>query len=493
MASSTNNLALYTIKLLLSNWEDLINKFDILPTEGLDQEEVNIRDSKTITIVQPTNYNFKIKLITLNDNKEYTKTTTLPYRTPFICKIVGDNPAGMYLNTDAGVVTDNITIRAYNPDDIDKTCVVILLQDSPYQTIYANFNGKGFTNTNSTFVTRGDSATFTVISNDERKYEVGRLNMTSLDNIQKNINYVYATAAKLRDDWDSNSVLVSIQQTPHQVVEVWLNGVKHIADFIAKKGDDISVTVRPEDGYTAGTANYSSLTLSTDVVIYATSAQVIYKPPEKKKYSIVINNPSPKNQTIYININGKRYSSTVNNLDEGTAWTATIEPVSDDYLEGILTNVGGILNGNTTVSASAAKYRRYSFNIGIGSLTRTKTGWSAPIYGYENWSWAYSSSGVFNHLQKQYTGSITPQQLLDGVETNSTGSTFALFFNGDQSQCTAFDYRIYFKDGSAYTERGCTRIATSTSDWVCKDASITKAVFQKFQIYMNQNCTLKIF
>ena len=78
---------------------------------------------------------------------------------------------------------------------------------------------------------------------------------------------------------------VYIIQSDNQVITATYNGKSYTSTFSASEGDRITFSIKPVEGYTAGTLNYTLISnLNSDVTVKATSAtpigQIEYAVPE---------------------------------------------------------------------------------------------------------------------------------------------------------------------------------------------------------------------
>lgn len=95
--------------------------------------------------------------------------------------------------------------------------------------------------------------------------------------------------------------------------------------------------------YNPGTLNITSGTVTGDVTVQASDAQI-------KRYTITIQQSA--NQTIHVYANGGDYTSSVT-LNHGTTWTASVI-ANSGYKAGTLNISSGTLTGNITINATAA-------------------------------------------------------------------------------------------------------------------------------------------
>ena len=86
--------------------------------------------------------------------------------------------------------------------------------------------------------------------------------------------------------------LITIQQSANQIIKVICDGVTYTSNFTADHGDTFTATVTPNEGYTAGTLNMSSGTITETLTISATAAVII-------KHTISVT--QPENGQITVN------------------------------------------------------------------------------------------------------------------------------------------------------------------------------------------------
>lgn len=249
---SMNVIKLYTLD---SDWERLIHQMDIVPPTRKTTAELN---KYTITINQPSASDAVITVKTIPDGIVYTNTFIITEGTAYTVYIVGANASNLRLSSSAGIANNNTTISAFDPtNDISKRCAIIIIQDfEGKQTIVGNINNGGFEQTKPIFVSPGSTAEFALVNEFERKWDLGKLNITSINPVVKNINYVYATPPKIKDGFDPTIAIITIVQNKNQVIHVYTeeNGktVDHTSTFTCKIGTTYTAQSIPSMWWTAG-------------------------------------------------------------------------------------------------------------------------------------------------------------------------------------------------------------------------------------------------
>ena len=331
-----------------SKWEKIIHQLDILYNEGRIDEEYNKKHPKKFNITQPGE-SPQVVVLTM-DGKEHTESFSAPLYTPFLVVLKGNNPKHLVPNTEGGILANDIDIMAVTPDAIANLCAVILLQDSDKQVIWANHNDAGYNNKESFFVKRGDNCTFMVIANNPQIYEPGRLNVTELNNIEKNINYVYATAVIPKSSEQQNKIFINIIQSIHQTITVTTeDGVAHTEAFLCDIGTKYTAKIEVEsDWYVAGQLNIP-LTgeFKTNTIVRAT-------PFVWNKFNVhIIQKP---NQVLTVNIDNQTITNTRDIVVlVNTSWNASVK-ANEGYIAGsIIPGNSGVIVKETTITVSSAK------------------------------------------------------------------------------------------------------------------------------------------
>ena len=331
-----------------SKWEKIIHQLDILYNEGRIDEEYNKKHPKKFNITQPGE-SPQVVVLTM-DGKEHTESFSAPLYTPFLVVLKGNNPKHLVPNTEGGILANDIDIMAVTPDAIANLCAVILLQDSDKQVIWANHNDAGYNNKESFFVKRGDNCTFMVIANNPQIYEPGRLNVTELNNIEKNINYVYATAVIPKSSEQQNKIFINIIQSIHQTITVTTeDGVAHTEAFLCDIGTKYTAKIEVEsDWYVAGQLNIP-LTgeFKTNTIVRAT-------PFVWNKFNVhIIQKP---NQVLTVNIDNQTITNTRDIVVlVNTSWNASVK-ANEGYIAGsIIPGNSGVIVKETTITVSSAQ------------------------------------------------------------------------------------------------------------------------------------------
>lgn len=160
--------------------------------------------------------------------------------------------------------------------------------------------------------------------------------------------------------------VVTIKQTPNQIISVIYNTTNYTSNFRAKAGSTITFSVKANKGYEAGTLNLSSpQVISKNTIISATDAV------ELPKYNVIVNTSIGQIVTVsYNNVSYKNKS--ISGVYEGDAVTITLTPeegfkagtlvINGDYNEESRPNTY-IVNGDITVSPTSAVRNNYNINI----------------------------------------------------------------------------------------------------------------------------------
>lgn len=162
------------------------------------------------------------------------------------------------------------------------------------------------------------------------------------------------------------SYVVTVKQSPNQIISVTYNSSKYTSNFRAQAGSTITFNVVANKGYTAGNLNLSSpQVISKNVVISATDAV------ELPKYNIIIT--TYIGQSIYVEYNNVSYKNkSIAGVYEGDPVTITIR-AEEGFNAGTLTISGSYtaegrpntytVNGDITVVATNAIRNNYNINI----------------------------------------------------------------------------------------------------------------------------------
>lgn len=125
---------------------------------------------------------------------------------------------------------------------------------------------------------------YTVVVTPREGYVAGEPS-TSFGYVNKNM-IIYASPASI------GTHLVTIIQTAGQNIEVICNGITYNSTFAANYGDEWRAVLTPDVGYTAGTLNATSGTITEAITISATAATII-------KYTVSVT--QPENGIITVN------------------------------------------------------------------------------------------------------------------------------------------------------------------------------------------------
>ena len=349
--------------ILNSDWEELIDQTDITPLVMMTDENT---PEYTVTINQPEGATITVALLS---GETKTETFTAKQGTVYTVSISGDNASKLILNTNGGKVLGDMTIEArdYSKDDNPNYCSIIILQEhAEDQVIYCHLtNPDGTEDTteyrNSLWVQPGSRCDFTLETNFVRKWDLGKLNVETINPVTKNVNYVYATPPVIRDDFDPTICVVTIIQVPHMTIHVWVTApgetteVEHTESFNAKIGSTYRITTTMEsDWYEGGRVLYPTTgTFSLDCTITGVS-------PELVMFTVHIIQTA--HQTITVNCNGANYTTDFT-ARKNSIWKATITPETN-YRAGTITpQENGTLVADITITATEAKLAVLTLNM----------------------------------------------------------------------------------------------------------------------------------
>ena len=303
----------------------------------------------TITIQQSENQEIRVYY----HGFIYTSSFKAELGDSITCSIVSTNPdyaVGKLNYTSINNISQDYTISATKATYIVKKKYTITINQTSNQTItvYSKLNNQNYT---STFVTtEGDSLNIKISSS--IGYTSGYItldgkiyNSFEINGINSNhtISATNATALKY---------ILNITQSNHQTITVTANGNKYISYAYLPYGTKWAATIKADTGYTAGTLNKTSGTITGDDNISAT-------PASKDEYTLSIIQSA--HQTITVHANNIDYTSNVS-LPYGTKWTATIK-ADTGYTAGTLNKTSGTITGDDSVSATAATTVNYRIII----------------------------------------------------------------------------------------------------------------------------------
>ena len=283
----------------------------------------------------------------------YTNSFKVEPGDSITCSIVSTNPnysVGKLNYTSINSIQQDYTISATKATYIDKKKYTITINQTSNQTItvYSNLNKQSYTSTFETI--EGDSLNIKITpstgyTNGYITLDGNKYNSSELTNI-KNNHTISATNAT------SINYTLSINQSNHQTITVTANGNEYNSNVSLPYGTKWTASIAADTGYTAGTLNKTSGTITGDDSVSAS-------PASKNGYTLSIIQST--HQTIIVHANNNDYTSNVS-LPYGTAWTAVIKPDAG-YTAGTLNKTSGTITGNDSVSASAATIINYKITI----------------------------------------------------------------------------------------------------------------------------------
>ncbi len=261
----------------------------------------------------------------------------------------------------------------------------------------------------------------------------------------------------------NNMVNVTINQVPHQIITVVVDGVAHTTSFTAMAGAFYEINITPDPGYNAGLLNITNVGyLTSNLTVTASEATRI-------RYTIIISNPT--GQTLSVQHNGKTRTNPGFYGYYGDTWTASVA-VASGYTQGtIYPGTSGIITGNEeisvtdptaiyyTVTLSATTNQTITLNYkqpGSNQVTIVSEGTAKTLQLKNGTTWTASIAGANGY---------TPGALNPGtsgtINANTTISASAAALNGYTVTLAATtNQTITFK----YTEPGGSQITkTSTS------------------------------
>lgn len=278
-----------------------------------------------------------------------------------------------------------------------KEYTVTIVQSSN-QTIKVICNNKIYTNT----FTAPYGSTYTASITPNAGYNAGTINSFS-GTITNNIT-ISATPATLKQ------LTVVINKYEHQTIKVVCDGKEYTDTFTAPYGSTYTVSIIPDIGYNVGKLNNIGGALTENISISATEASI-------KQFTVTI--IQSKNQTITVDCNGTKYTSTFT-APYGSTYTTTVTP-NTGYNAGILNHTSGTVTGDLTISATAATIKQFTVTI-TQSANQTITvkcnGQSYTSSFKANYGSTYTASvsvsnssyytpGTLNHTNETITGNIT--------------------------------------------------------------------------------------
>lgn len=263
------------------------------------------------------------------------------------------------LNNGSGIITDNITVSATAATKNQSNYKTVTITQSPHQTITVKYNNTNYT---SSFTAPPESR-YTVSVKADEGYDPGII-IDSGSGVVRNDVEIHANPAIIK------TYTIYITQSAHQTISVDFNGTKYTSTIsYVPYGTQLTATVTPESGYSAGTLNASSYRVTSNFTFSCTSGTIKY-------FTLTI--PATTNQTITLtyklpgesSFGHTTYSSgsvKTLSLPYGTQWKASITAASSDYTAGILSATSGTITSNTSITVSAAILNKYTLTINAPS------------------------------------------------------------------------------------------------------------------------------
>lgn len=138
--------------------------------------------------------------------------------------------------------------------------------------------------------------------------------------------------------------VVTIAQSPNQLITVNCNGIDYTESFRAPNMSKYSITVTPDIGYTAGILSVDPTGILLKDMFVSVDDSIA------KYYTVTI--VQSEHQRIVVTCNNVKYSSSFT-VPYGTKWTAEIVP-DEGYNPGTLSAVEGYVSENTVISCTDA-------------------------------------------------------------------------------------------------------------------------------------------
>ena len=145
---------------------------------------------------------------------------------------------------------------------------------------------------------------------------------------------------------------IHIIQSEHQLITVLADGERITSDKEFITGTQWMATISPDNGYTAGQLNISGGTLTGDITVEATPAQINYYWIHITKYD---------HQRIMVVVDGVQYFDDFQ-FPYGTRWEASVI-VDNGYTAGVLNMRSGVLTNDITINATPATILFYWIRI----------------------------------------------------------------------------------------------------------------------------------
>ena len=312
----------------------------------------------TITIQQSENQEIRVYY----HGFIYTSSFKVETGYNITCSIVSTNPdyaVGKLNYTSINNISHDYTISATEATYIVKKKYTITINQTSNQTItvYSKLNNQNYT---STFVTtEGDSLNIKITSS--IGYTSGYITLDGKIHNSFEINDIDSNHTISATNATALKYILNITQSNHQTITVTANGNKYISYAYLPYGTKWTATITADTGYTAGTLNKTSGTITGDDNISAT-------PASKGEYTLSIIQSA--HQTIIVHANNIDYTSNVS-LPYGTKWTAVIKP-DTGYTAGTLNKYSGTITGDDSVYATSAA-NKINYRIIIKQIENTIT------------------------------------------------------------------------------------------------------------------------
>lgn len=326
----------------------------------------------TITATKPTLKYFTVyfaetehqTIIATYQFKDYFEDFEVPIHAEVNVRVVADTgyAAGRPLkdtyiiNEDTQIVCSDATPKAFN----------VTITAPAHQTIIFTNEGKVTTVKPNTSITLADvqyDSEYSVELVADSGYSNGTLNipMSGLINDSISTDGVGTTIEITTTEASTTMLNVGIIQSTNQLITVTYNGTAYTSDFTVPYGAAITASIKSTNKFfDAGKLNITSTTVTSDITIEATNAEV-------HKYNITITKYD--NQRIIVT---EVFADEADNIDHLDSFKvsaqshlrATVEPTNDSYNCGTLniTEVPSV-EADTTFTATAATVRKYNITI----------------------------------------------------------------------------------------------------------------------------------
>ena len=281
------------------------------------------------------------------NNNDYTSNVSLPYGTKWTAIIKPDTgyTAGTLSKT-SGTITGNDSVSASAATIINYK-ITIRETENTITTVTAT-SSVDIKNV-VTWTTGSKSfpygSTWTAHTEGATGYTAGEVNLPSGTLTSDTTIYAQSAATK-------KQYTLTITQSAHQTITVTANGNKYTNTVSLPYGTTYTVAIEPAEGYTAGTLNKTSGTITGNDNISASPATI-------KQFTLTIR--QSEHQTITVTANGQNYTSSVK-LGYGTKWKANIVPDAG-YNAGTLNKTSGMILSDDEVYAGSANGILYTINV----------------------------------------------------------------------------------------------------------------------------------